>query len=114
MTHKKHVKLDKPNGGKWGRLEIAIIGAPCTDIKKMSAELIDSLSPEWEIAYVDADHNATEKNTWSALDYGAKEQMTNKVSHFEFQKTNDQAHYFNNADIVLIWNNALLMPKELP
>ena len=63
MTHQKHAKLARPNGGQWGRTEVAIMGAPCGEIKKLVGELTNSLANQFQVAYVDADHNAPKAMT---------------------------------------------------
>ena len=105
MAHRKHTKLTRPKGGQWGRTEIAIMGAPCSEIKKLVAELTKSLAGQLQIAYVDADHNAPESNEWSALNYGAKAQLTNKISHYAIELASTNPHYFNEADLVIVNGN---------
>jgi molybdopterin-guanine dinucleotide biosynthesis protein A len=105
MAHRKHTKLIKPKGGQWGRNEVAIMGAPCGEIKKLVAELTQSLANQLQIAYVDADHNAPETNDWSALNYGANAQLTNKISHYAIELASTKSHYFNEADLVIVNGN---------
>ena len=105
MTHQKHTKLAKPAGGQWGRTELAILGAPCGEIKKLVAEITQSLANAWEIAYVDADHNAPKSEQWNALHHGAIEQLTNKISHYEILQASGKPHFFNDADLVLVNGN---------
>ncbi|MEN8247641.1 MAG: NTP transferase domain-containing protein [Bacteroidota bacterium] len=105
MKHKKHVNLVKPMGGKWGRLEIAFLGAPCGEIKKLSGHIISSLSNNWNTAYVDADHNVTDRQEWSSLDHGATAQLTNKITHYELQLQPGTSHYFNSAELVIVNGN---------
>ena len=104
MAHQKHVKLTKPVGGKYGRLEIGIMGAPCGEIKKLAGELISKLA-KYSISYLDADHHAEETPGFSALKFGAASQLTNKISHFSLESKNLGDHYFNEADLVLINGN---------
>lgn len=105
MAHRKHIKLSRPKGGQWGRTEVAIMGAPCGEIKKLVAELTQSLANQLQIAYIDADHNAPETNEWSALNYGANAQLTNKISHYAIELTSSKPHYFNEADLVIVNGN---------
>jgi len=105
MAHQKHAKLTKPIGGKWGRTEIALLGAPCSEIKELSAKIIKILSSEWQIAYVDADHNPSENTEWSALDFGASNQLTNKISHFSTQSKISEPQFINDADLVIVNGN---------
>ena len=105
MTHQKHAKLARPNGGQWGRTEVAIMGAPCGEIKKLVGELTNSLANQFQVAYVDADHNAPESNDWSALNFGANAQLTNKISHYAIELASTKPKYFNEADLVIVNGN---------
>lgn len=105
MAHQKHAKLIRPKGGQWGRTEIAIMGAPCGEIKNLVAELTNSLANQLQIAYVDADHNAPESNDWSVLNYGAHAQLTNKISHYAIELASTKPNYFNEADLVIVNGN---------
>ena len=105
MKHQKHKNLVKPIGGRFGRNEIAILGAPCGEIKKLVAELGPLLNSELELAYIDADHHAVESDDWSSLDYGVNSQLTNKISHYSLITKESKDHYFNDADLVLVNGN---------
>ena len=54
----KHAALARPDGGDFGRHELAILGAPCGDIQALVARLLPHLAPTLRVAYVDADHAA--------------------------------------------------------
>src|SRR5690606_36079153 len=56
--HRKHVALERPLYGEFGRNELAILGAPCGDIQKLAKSLLSQLTPELSAAYVDADHKS--------------------------------------------------------
>jgi molybdopterin-guanine dinucleotide biosynthesis protein A len=113
MAHQKHAKLTRPIGGQWGRTEVAIMGAPCNEVKRLVAEITNELSKSWQIAYVDADHSENKKNQWTALHNGAKEQLTNKISHFELQHRSNNQHYFNDADLVLVNGNHFSASQQI-
>ena len=112
MAHQKHAKLTKPDGGKYGRLEIGILGAPCGEIKNLSAQLITKLSGH-NIGYLDADHHATENDDFNALKYGAASQLTNKISHFALELKDGDNHYFNDAELVLVNGNHYRAEKQI-
>jgi len=113
MAHQKHAKLEKPLGGKWGRNEVAILGAPCNDIKELSASIIKALSPEWKIAYVDAEHNTSENTNWSALGFGATSHLTDKINHFSVDSSKIQSQYSNDADLVILNGNHFNAKKQI-
>ncbi|WP_204376202.1 NTP transferase domain-containing protein [Hymenobacter coccineus] len=54
----KHAALARPDVGEFGRHELAILGAPCSDIQALVARLLPHLAPALRVAYVDADHAA--------------------------------------------------------
>jgi molybdopterin-guanine dinucleotide biosynthesis protein A len=58
FKHPKHAALTRPDGGEFGRHELAILGAPCGDIQALVARLLPYLAPALRVAYVDADHAA--------------------------------------------------------
>ena len=104
MAHQKHAKLKRPIGGKYGRNELGIMGAPCGDIKKLSGKLLELLSKKWNISYIDADHNAPEEGGWSALNYGASSEFVNKISFKRMDELEGEPD-FRNTDLTLINGN---------
>ncbi len=104
MAYQKHAKLQKPVGGKYGRNELGIMGAPCGEIKKLSAKILKSLSNKWNISYLDADHNAPTEEGWSALQHGATSEFVNKIA---FKRTDVLTGEpdFRNTDLTLINGN---------
>lgn len=54
--HAKHGAIVKPSLGQYGRNEWAVIGAPCDVIEQWAGSVSDRLSPKWQCAFVDADH----------------------------------------------------------
>ncbi len=105
MAHQKHAKLARPAGGQWGRTEVAILGAPCGEIKALVGEISRGLAGELPLAYVDADHHAPASGQWTALDYGVAEQLTDKITHYELQYAGERSHFFSAADLVLVNGN---------
>ena len=59
----KHAALARPDLGEFGRHELAILGAPCGDIQVLVARLLPHLAPALRVAYVDADHAASDAAT---------------------------------------------------
>ncbi|MCB0496520.1 MAG: NTP transferase domain-containing protein [Cyclobacteriaceae bacterium] len=100
MAHKKHAKLTRPQGGQFGRNELGILGAPCGEIKELSAKLIEKLN-NWTVSYVDAEHNAKEEEGWTALKHGAKAEHIDKIS-FKRTDSKGDAPDFRHSDLVLI------------
>ena len=103
--HSKHVKLARPSLGNYSRNELAIIGAPCSEIQALAKTIIDQLGSEYNIAFVDADHGADE----SASMVGAAE-FTDKITHRRLELAGDPNEYqrrvlFNDLDLVLVNGN---------
>ena len=59
----KHAALARPDLGEFSRHELAILGAPCGDIQVLVARLLPHLAPALRVAYVDADHAASDAAT---------------------------------------------------
>ena len=112
MAHQKHAKLRKPDGGKFGRLEMAIMGAPCGEIKQLTGQLISKLN-HYNISYLDADHHAPETDDFNALKFGASSQLTNKISHYALELADGENHYFNEADLVLVNGNHFKAKQQI-
>lgn len=104
MAHQKHTKLQQPSGGKYGRNELGIMGAPCSEIKKLSSQILDLLSKKWSVSYVDAEHNAPEEEGWSALHHGAKAEFIDKISFKRMDELQGEPD-FRNTDLTLINGN---------
>ncbi len=104
MAHKKHIKLPKPIGGKYGRNELGIMGAPCGEIKHLSAKIIEALKAHWSIGYLDADHNAPKQEEWSAISYGAVTEFVDKIA-FKRSDSLSVEPDFRNVDLTLINGN---------
>ena len=96
--------MQKPSGGKYGRNELGIMGAPCNEIKNLSGKLIGELKKHWNIGYIDADHNAPEDDNWSALKNGAVTEFVDKISFKRTDSLNSDPD-FRSVDLTLINGN---------
>ncbi len=120
--HQKHAKLTRPNYGQFARNEWAIIGTPCGNIQQLAYQLIDLLSKEYKVSYVDADHKNADsedvEETKTAMAFGAHLEYTDKITHHRFDtKTtlnNFQfRQYFNEQDVVLVNGNHFKAKKQI-
>ncbi|MCK5281618.1 MAG: hypothetical protein KAK04_23870, partial [Cyclobacteriaceae bacterium] len=59
-------------------MEIAIMGTPCGEIKKIAQGLIEDLK-DFRVAYVDADHKTEEEEIPLHIKSGANFIYTNKI-----------------------------------
>ena len=107
--HIKHGKTVKANFGNFGRMEIAIMGTPCGEIKKIAQGLIEDLK-DFRVAYVDADHKTEEEEIPLHIKSGANFIYTNKIkfNRIDFDGSFDRFErnkLFNEFDLVLVNGN---------
>ena len=107
--HRKHGKSVKANFGNFGRIEIAIMGTPCGEIKKIAQHLIEALK-DFKIAYVDADHKTEEEDIPTHIKSGANFIYTDKIRfhRIDFEgsfNTYERNKLFNEYDLVLVNGN---------
>ncbi|WP_228467019.1 NTP transferase domain-containing protein [Adhaeribacter swui] len=115
-AYQKHVALSRPALGHFGRTELAILGTPCGNIKKLAFALTEKLAKNLKIAYVDADHksadaeasNGPDVNT--ALAYGSFLEYTDKITfqRLDYRTTwneYQQKVFFQAADLILVNGN---------
>ena len=110
----KHAALARPEVGEFARHELALLGAPCSDIQRLAARLTAALSPARRLGYVDADHasgDADAAQTLSPLlQAGAWVEVTDKI---RFRRRDDfrprdrfsQPDLLAGADLVLVNGN---------
>ncbi|MDQ4140953.1 MAG: NTP transferase domain-containing protein [Bacteroidota bacterium] len=115
-AHQKHVALSRPALGHFGRTELAILGTPCGNIKKLAFALTEKLSENLKIAYFDADHKSADAeassgpNVNTALAYGSFLEYTDKITFQRLDyRTNwneyQQKVFFQSVDLVLVNGN---------
>lgn len=83
-AHIKHAAMARPAVGEFNRHELAILGAPCSVIKELTARLLPSLTTDLRVAYVDADHaagDAEAENVLSPVLQAGATELTDKI-HF--------------------------------
>ena len=121
MKHQKHAKLARPNVGNFGRNEWAVLGTTCENIQKLARELSEALSPNFKMAYVDADHQASDANENLPFSTIYTDKIQYNRLDFRGKMTPFQSRAaFNNEDIVLIngnhfsgkWQIVVLDPKK--
>jgi molybdopterin-guanine dinucleotide biosynthesis protein A len=122
--HQKHAKLARPSLGNFGRLEWAILGTPCGQIKQLAYALTERLKDRYRVAYVDADHKSadeeaeTGRDKHSALGNGAWLEFTDKItfSRFDFDRSFndfDNKQFFAGADVVLVNGNHFPAARQI-
>jgi molybdopterin-guanine dinucleotide biosynthesis protein A len=108
--HKKHASLARPVTGNFGRNEWAIVGAPCTNIKLLAADIIAALSPQYKCAYADASHNDEVTQPPGRLANGAVLEYTDQINNHQFNFSSQLKpiafkQQFSEADLVLVNGN---------
>ena len=112
--HQKHAKLTKPLSGNFSRNEWAIIGTPCGNIQKLAKDLTEKMTPQYKVAYIDADHKAgdgggslpftfeyTDKIGFHRLDFSAK------LTPFQFRSL------LNDVDMALVNGNHFEAKRQI-
>ena len=107
--HRKHGKTVKTAFGNFGRKEIAIMGAPCGDIKALALQMIAQLKG-FKIAYVDADHKTEESERSEHLTAGASLVYTDKIKFGRYDLAKPANKFerngiFNEYDLVIVNGN---------
>ncbi|HMQ46210.1 MAG TPA: NTP transferase domain-containing protein [Saprospiraceae bacterium] len=116
--HQKHAALSRPAYGHFHRQEWAIIGAPCGEIQQLAGTLIQALKGQFELAYVDANHNSPEHDPKNPMTWGSRVAYTDQISHhrFEHKLSLNDFHYrywFNEVDAVLVNGNHFPAKKQI-
>lgn len=114
ILHQKHAQIVKANGGKFGRNEIALVGAPCELIQNIAKDFVESIATARKVTYVDADHSLA-----SDVPFGKVKsvEFTDKISfkRLDFPKISDfqQRFLLNEQDLILINGNHFEGNKQL-
>lgn len=109
--HAKHEKLARPDLGTFARTELAILGTPCGNIKKLAFELMQRLGAVAAVGYVDADHKGEDTlETIPALSAGAAMVFTDKITfkRLDLNRSLNDFQWkplFNDYDLVLVNGN---------
>ena len=56
--HRKHTHLEKPVLDRFSGMDVALVGTTCDKIEQVVSQLRDSLSDQYALISVDADHHA--------------------------------------------------------
>ena len=107
--HRKHGETVKANFGNFGRMEIALLGTPCSEINKLATTLIEGLKG-FKVAYIDADHKTEEEDVPTKILSGANLICTDKIKFNRIDVAGSLTRYeknklFNEYDLVLVNGN---------
>lgn len=115
MQHQKHSKIAKPEYGRFGRREWAIMGASCGSIQQLAREVAALLRPGFQVGYVDADHKSADAGEAPpAFDL----EYTDKIGFHRFDTAAapddwQQHTRFNAADLVLVNGNHFAAARQI-
>jgi len=118
--HKKHGGLGKPEIGQFHRVEWAVLGAPCGEIRKLCSGVVAALHSSAKIGYVDADHKgeAAELASQSVLSHGASIELTDKIDFFRVDYSRqpndfDLRNVVRSLDAVLVNGNHFPASRQI-
>jgi molybdopterin-guanine dinucleotide biosynthesis protein A len=111
--HQKHAKLTKPNIGNFGRNEFAFVGAPCGDIQKLCQQIIDKLSGNKKVAYVDADHASADAEPRNLTYTEFTDKITFKQINLKEINEFQQRFLLQSEDVVLVNGNHFQANKQI-
>ena len=120
-NHIKHAKITKSDIGNFHKNEYSILGTPCGNIKKLAFDITSSLSADYQVGYVDADHKSADENAHQpncALDYGASLEYIDKINFHRFDTIQHLNEYdfkqqFSLQDLVLVNGNHFEAKKQI-
>ncbi len=113
-SHTKHAKLPRTSAGEWGRNELAILGAPCKEIRALADHIIQALVGTWNIAFADAGH-PDEKNRADegALPEYLRLQNTTQLTISGEPDTFARRTLLNAQDLILVNGNHFTAQQQL-
>lgn len=111
--HQKHAKLTKPNIGNFGRNEIAFVGAPCGEIQVLCQQIIEQLSGNKKIAYIDADHASADAAPRELKFTEVTDKITFKQINFQEANELQQRFLLQNEDLILVNGNHFQAAQQI-
>lgn len=114
-AHQKHSNLSRAKLGEFGRNEWAIVGFNCGDIQQLAQEIIASLQTQFQIAYVDADHQSS-KNMEDIIPHF---ELTDKINFYQLHWQDvdfnlyKKRMQFNEMDLVLVNGNHFEAARQI-
>lgn len=114
-VHQKHSNLSRAKLGEFGRNEWAIVGFNCGDIQQLAQEIIAQLQSQFQIAYVDADHQYS-KNKEDSIPHF---ELTDKIDFYQLHWQDADFNLykkriqFNEMDLVLVNGNHFEAARQI-
>ncbi len=110
--HQKHVSLNRPVYGEFGRNELAILGTSCGAIQTLADQLSHRLKASYQLAYVDKEHGDGEGEELGMVQILEKDKFTRLDTHRPLSSF-DRRRLFNSEDLVLINGNHFLGKSQI-
>lgn len=117
QIHQKHARITRPDLGEFARHEWALIGTPCSSLQHLAQIIIQRLSTDYRLAYVDADHQQADDPA-EPLFGNSRLVYTDKI-HFhrlDMQLKADTFRYrqwFQDQDMVLVNGNHFRAKRQI-
>ena len=114
-VHRKHGKIVKPTLGDYGRNEYAILGAPCSLIKSLAAQIAGHFRDTVQVAYVDADHKQSDT---SPSESGFNTFLTDKIGWGRLDSARpwnvfETKNHLKDCDLVLVNGNHFSAKRQI-
>lgn len=110
--HQKHTNLKRPDLGYFGRNEFSIIGTPCDNIKDLAMHILDRFSDQYEMAYMEEDHHASEAQIKNVSLYTDRINYQNLEFHRKPNEYENRVLY-NDRDIIIVNGNHHLGSSQI-
>jgi molybdenum cofactor guanylyltransferase len=115
--HVKHPPVAKKKRGSFATRELAILGAPCSDIQALAQRWITLAEKNWQIGYMDADHQHGEGEFPEILHH-ASMLLTDKIRFFRKDSQQIPDSYalladHNPLDLLLINGNHFAAAEQV-
>ncbi len=117
-THQKHSSIPRAQLGKFGRNEWAMVGFTCSVIQQLAQEIKQVLTADFNIAYVDADHQSS-KSDHAETASAPKFELTDKIDFYQLNWQDADFNLykkriqFNEIDLVLVNGNHFEASRQL-
>ncbi len=110
--HQKHARLSRPEIGKLGRNEIALVGAPCGVIQALAKKIVANLADK-DCTFIDADHAFGDSETPTI----SSNELTDKIKFFRFEKKElndfDKRILLNDQELIITNGNHFEAAKQI-
>lgn len=110
--HQKHVALNRPEFGEFGRNELAVLGTSCGAIQELVNRLSHRLKGSYQLAYIDKEHGDGGGEGLEMVQMLEKDKFTRLDSHRPLSSF-DKRRLFNGEDLVLINGNHFLGKSQI-